>query len=192
MTWPHRRRAAGPRRRSSLLPPPATETEALAELRDLAAANTCCQPMIGQGCYGTLTPGGHPPRRAREPGLVHGVHAVPAGDLPGPARGAAQLPDHGRRPDRPAVASASLLDEGTAAAEAMTLLRRANRRRARHVPRRRRLPAADHRVVRPAPRRSASRSWSRPRQRRSRRRRLRRARCSTPVPRGRGARPARR
>ena len=44
--------------------------------------------------------GGHPAQRARGPVLVHGVHAVPAGDLPGPARGADQLPDDGRRPHR--------------------------------------------------------------------------------------------
>ena len=37
----------------------------------------------------------------REPGLVHGLHAVSAGDQPGPTRGAAELPDHGCRPDRP-------------------------------------------------------------------------------------------
>ena len=39
---------------------------------------------------------GDPAQRAREPGLVHGVHAVPARDLAGPARGAAELPDDGR------------------------------------------------------------------------------------------------
>ena len=45
---------------------------------------------------------GDPAQRAGEPGLVHGVHALPAGDLAGPARGAAQLPDRRRRPDRAA------------------------------------------------------------------------------------------
>ena len=39
-------------------------------------------------------------RRAGEPGLVHRLHAVSAGDQPGPARGAAHLPDDGHRPDR--------------------------------------------------------------------------------------------
>ena len=41
-------------------------------------------------------------QRAREPELVHGLHALPARDLAGPARGADQLPDHGRRPHRAA------------------------------------------------------------------------------------------
>ena len=44
--------------------------------------------------------GGHQAQRAREPELVHGVHALPAGDLAGPPRGAHQLPDHGLRPHR--------------------------------------------------------------------------------------------
>ena len=45
---------------------------------------------------------GDPAQRARGPLLVHRLHALPAGDLPGPPRGAAQLPDRRRRPDRPA------------------------------------------------------------------------------------------
>ena len=44
--------------------------------------------------------GGDPAQRAREPGLVHAVHAVPGRDRAGPARGAPQLPDDGRRPHR--------------------------------------------------------------------------------------------
>ena len=47
-------------------------------------------------------PGRGPAQRAGEPRLVHRLHAVPAGDLPGPARGAAQLPDRRQRPHRPA------------------------------------------------------------------------------------------
>ena len=43
---------------------------------------------------------GHPAQHAREPGVVHGVHAVPARDQPGPARGAAELPDDGHRSHR--------------------------------------------------------------------------------------------
>ena len=43
---------------------------------------------------------GDPAQHPREPGLVHAVHAVPGRDLAGPARGAAQLPDDDRGPDR--------------------------------------------------------------------------------------------
>ena len=43
---------------------------------------------------------GDRPQRLREPGVVHGVHAVPARDQPGPARGAAQLPDDDLRAHR--------------------------------------------------------------------------------------------
>ncbi len=45
-------------------------------------------------------PAGAAAQHPRKPGLVHGLHALSAGDQPGPARGAAELPDHGRRPDR--------------------------------------------------------------------------------------------
>ena len=58
--------------------------------------------MIGLGYHGTITPGGDPAQRAGGPELVHRLHAVPARDLPGPARGAAQLPDRRRRPRGPA------------------------------------------------------------------------------------------
>ena len=47
-------------------------------------------------------PTGDPAQRARGPQLVHRLHALPARDLPGPARGAAQLPDGRRRPHRAA------------------------------------------------------------------------------------------
>ena len=45
------------------------------------AATRSARSMIGLGYYGTVTPGRDPPQRAGEPGLVHRVHAVPAGDL---------------------------------------------------------------------------------------------------------------
>ncbi len=45
--------------------------------------------------------GGDPAQRARESCLVHGVHAVPTGDQPGPSGSVAELPDDGGRPDRP-------------------------------------------------------------------------------------------
>src|SRR5690242_11633064 len=115
------------------LPPPASETEALAELRSLAGENTVAVSMIGQGYYDTLTP----------PVLLRNVLENPAwytaytpyqpeisqgrleallnfqtmvGDLTGLE-----------------VANASMLDEGTAAAEAMTLMHRAARGKANRL-----------------------------------------------------------
>ena len=44
--------------------------------------------------------GGDPAQHPGKPGLVHGLHALPAGDQPGPAGSAVQLPDHDLRPHR--------------------------------------------------------------------------------------------
>ena len=109
------------------LPPAATEDEALAELRALADTNTVAVSMIGQGYFDTLTP---PVLRRNilenpawytaytpyQPEISQGrLEALlnfqtMVGDLTGLE-----------------VANSSMLDEGTAAAEAMTLMHRAVR-----------------------------------------------------------------
>ncbi|MFC8045765.1 aminomethyl-transferring glycine dehydrogenase [Nocardia sp. NPDC057353] len=116
-----------------VLPPAASEHEVLAELAELAAANTVATSMIGLGYYDTLTP----------PVLVRNL-------LENPAWYTAYTPyqpeiSQGRLEallnfqtmvcdlTGMEVAGASMLDEATAAAEAMALLHRASRSKSNRV-----------------------------------------------------------
>ncbi|WP_416224766.1 aminomethyl-transferring glycine dehydrogenase [Nocardioides sp. dk4132] len=109
------------------LPPALSEHEVARELRELAAANAPGEAMIGLGYHATITPpvirrnvledpSWYTAYTPYQPEISQGrLEALlnfqtMVGDLTG-------LP----------TANASLLDEGTAAAEAMTLVRRANR-----------------------------------------------------------------
>jgi glycine dehydrogenase len=109
------------------LPPPASEAQALAELRALAAANRSMVQMIGLGYHDTVTP----------PVIRRNVLESPAwytaytpyqpeisqGRLEALLNFQTMVADLTGLP----IANASMLDEATAAAEAMTLLRRAGK-----------------------------------------------------------------
>ncbi|HEX6870769.1 MAG TPA: glycine dehydrogenase (aminomethyl-transferring), partial [Micromonosporaceae bacterium] len=109
------------------LPPAASEAEVLAELRAIAGRNTVAVSMIGLGYYGTHTPGvirrnvlenpaWYTAYTPYQPEISQGrLEALlnfqtMVGDLTGMA-----------------TANASMLDEATAAAEAMTLARRSSK-----------------------------------------------------------------
>jgi glycine dehydrogenase len=106
------------------VPPAASEAEALAELRALAGRNRVTTPMLGLGYYGTHTP----------PVVLRNVLENPAwytaytpyqpeisqGRLEALLNFQTMVADLTGLP----TSNASLLDEGTAAAEALTLCRR--------------------------------------------------------------------
>ncbi|WP_460785987.1 aminomethyl-transferring glycine dehydrogenase [Microbacterium tumbae] len=111
----------------TVIPPAATEAEALAELRALAARNTVNTPMIGLGYYGTITPS-----------------VIQRGVLESPSWYTAYTPyqpeiSQGRLEalinfqtmvadlTGLSTANASMLDESTAVAEGMLLARRASK-----------------------------------------------------------------
>ncbi len=109
------------------LPAPATEHQTLTELREIADASTIAVSMIGQGYYDTLTP----------PVLLRNIMENPAwytaytpyqpeisqGRLEALLNFQTMVADLTGLD----IANASMLDEGTAAAEAMTLMHRASR-----------------------------------------------------------------
>ena len=89
--------------------------------------------------------GGHPAQRPGEPRLVHAVHALPGRDRPGPPRGAAQLPDDGRGPDRAAARQRLAARRGDGRGRGDDHVPGGGRPRPRRLLRGRGLPSADDR-----------------------------------------------
>ncbi|MGN6161094.1 MAG: aminomethyl-transferring glycine dehydrogenase [Marmoricola sp.] len=108
------------------LPAPATEAQTAAELQALAAQNRPLEPMIGLGYHGTITPGVIRRNVLEDPSWYTAYTPyqpeISQGRLEALLNFQTVISDLTGLP----TANSSLLDEGTAAAEAMTLVRRAN------------------------------------------------------------------
>src|SRR3954452_12584880 len=109
------------------LPPAATEEEAIAELRELAGRNTVATSMIGLGYYGTHTPAVIRRNVLENPAWYTAYTPyqpeISQGRLEAPLNFQTMVTDLTGL----TTANASMLDEGTAVGEAMTLARRSSK-----------------------------------------------------------------
>ncbi len=106
------------------LPPAVSEHQVLGELRRLAASNTIAEPMIGLGYYGTVTPGVIRRNVLESPAWYTAYTPYQPEISQGRLEALLNFQTMVSDLTGLATANASLLDESTAVAEAVTLMRR--------------------------------------------------------------------
>jgi len=125
---------AGIRERSPLpLPAPMTEAAALAKLRGIAARNRVLKSCIGQGYYGTRTPGVILRNILENPAWYTAYTPYQPEISQGRLEALVNFQTMVCDLTGMAIANASMLDEATAAAEAMTLALRIGRSESRTI-----------------------------------------------------------
>ena len=122
-----------------------TEAQALAELKAIAAKNQVLKSFIGQGYHGTHTPGVILRNVLENPAWYTAYTPYQAEISQGRLEALVNFQTMVTDLTGMAIANASMLDEATAAAEAMTLARRSVRAKSSAIVVVGRLPSADDR-----------------------------------------------